>query len=519
MSPPRRVVVVGAGVAGLVAAVTLAHAGLDVTVLERAAQPGGKLRQLRSGSVGVDAGPTVFTLRPWFEAMFDGWGESLAACLPLQPLPILARHAWSDGAVLDLHADAARTEDAIGRFAGLQDARRYADFRARCHRIFRTLEQPFMRASRPGPLGLAWRCGLAGLPALAGIAPLQRLAPALAASFGDARLRQLFGRYATYCGSSPALAPATLMLVADAEAQGVWQVAGGMRALATVLVRLAEARGARVRCASEVSRITVENRRVTGVQLSDGEWLHADAVVFNGDVASLGEGLLGAAVRKAVRPSREHARSLSAVTWTGCAEAGGLPLEHHNVFFADDAAAEFDDVFARGRLPDRPTVYLCAQDRPARGRVDAAAGPVERLLMLVNAPAARCGAPPTIQEIERCEKVIKAHLQRCGLRLRWETTNVQRTTPADFARLFPGTGGALYGQPTHGWRASFRRPGATTAIQGLVLAGGSVHPGPGLPMVATSGLIAAQALLGKPASRISTAALRPTATPGGISTR
>ena len=517
MSAGQPVVVVGAGIGGLTAAATLAHAGRRVLVLERAAQVGGKLRTLPAGGARVDAGPTVFTLGTWFEDLFAGWGESLPAQLSLQPLEVLARHAWADGPSLDLLADRAAAAQAIGRFAGPAEARRYLDFCARAGRIFRTLEPTFMRAPRPGPLSLAWRCGWRGLPGLLQIAPFARLSRELARHFEHPRLRQLFGRYATYCGSSPALAPATLMLVAHAEQQGVWRLRGGMTALASAVQRVAEARGARVRCGAHVQRIQVRDGRVRGVELADGEVLPAEAVVFNGDAGALAQGLLGEPARAAVSSRVGGTRSLSALTWTGQAATDGFALAHHNVFFADPAARpdEFDDVFGHARLPRAPTVYICAQDRHADGDAPS----LERLMVLVNAPACRSGQALGMQEIETCERIVRAHLRRCGLRLRWDPCTVRRTTPADFEALFPGSGGALYGPATHGWRSSFQRPGATTAIRGLVLAGGSVHPGPGLPMAATSGLLAAQALLASTASRDSIARSRATAMPGGISTR
>ena len=516
----QAVVVVGAGMAGLVAAALLAHAGRRVTLLERAASVGGKLRTQVAGDRVLDAGPTVFTLKPWFEALFEQLGESLDAHVTPRPLPVLARHAWSDGARLDLLPDAAATAAAIGDFAGADEARRYLAFCARSERIFRTLEAVHMRAPRPQPWSLAWRAlqaqGWRGVTALAGIAPFARLMDELSRQFRDARLRQLFGRYATYCGASPYAAPATLMLVAHAERAGVWRIEGGMHRLAQALAGIAVARGATLRCNATVARLLVDGGRVRGVELADGERLAAGTVVWNGDAAALARGLAGDAARRAVPAEAARApRSLSALTWTGLAEAQGFALDHHNVFFSDDGAAEFDDVFGAGRLPSQPTVYVCAQDRGG----GAPPGGPERVFWLVNAPPTADGRGLARKEIERCERLSLIHLRRCGLRLRWMLPTVNRTTPADFEQMFPGSGGALYGRATHGWSASFRRPGSSTKIPGLWLAGGSVHPGPGLPMAATSGWLAARSILAARPSRTSIFASSPTAMPGGTSTR
>ena len=367
-----------------------------------------------------------------------------------------------------------------------------------------------MRASRPNPFSLATRVGLFDMPRLMAISPFETLWGALESHFHDPRLRQLFGRYATYCGSSPFLAPATLMLVAEVERRGVWYVEGGMRRLADALRTVAEHAGARFQFGAEVERIVVEGGRATGVKLRGGERFDADAVVFNGDASALGEGLLGDAARGAAPQTPPDRRSLSAVTLVGVGEAKGFPLLRHNVFFGGDYAQEFEAIFKRGRLPAEPTTYVCASDREDEAKETSGE---ERLFVLVNAPAD--GARTlSAEEIQSCETAAVNLMRRCGLRIDWK--EVRRTTPWDFARLFPATGGALYGPASHNWRTSFRRPAARSALPGLYLAGGSVHPGPGVPMAALSGRQAAQTLISDLAS---TRRFVPAAMSGGTSMR
>jgi 1-hydroxycarotenoid 3,4-desaturase len=435
-------------------------------------------------------------MRSVFDALFAAAGASFDTYVRLQPAVVLARHAWPDGAQLDLFADPARSAAAIGAFAGAAEARRFLAFCERARRVYQTLDATFIRAARPNPIELTHRVGLARLGDLWRISPFATLWRALGEYFHDPRLRQLFGRYATYCGSSPFLAPATLMLVAHVEQDGVWLVEGGMHRLAVALAALAGSRGAQLRFGVPVERVLLEAGRAAGVQLSGGERIDADAVVFNGDVAALGAGLLGIEAMGAVPPVPADARSLSALTWTMTAQAQGFALSRHNVFFCADYAAEFRDVFEHGRLPQEPTVYICAQDRGAAGDAPASTpfSGGERLLMLVNAPASGDRHAFDAAEVDACEQRTHALLARCGLHLHG-TEPATRTTPADFNRRFPGTGGALYGQASHGWRASFSRPGARSAIPRLYLAGGSVHPGPGVPMAALSGRQAAASVL------------------------
>jgi len=489
----ERVIIVGAGVAGLSAAVGLAAAGADVLVCERAASPGGKMREIPVGDVRVDGGPTVLTMRWALEAVFAQAGTTLDEHLVLHPADVLARHAWTDGARLDLHADRRRSEESIGELAGPAEARRYREFCERAARTYRTLEQTFLRASRPSPVGLVGRAGLRGLPDLLAIRPFATLWDALGAHFRDPRLRQLFGRYATYCGSSPFTAPATLMLVAHVEQEGVWMVEGGMHRLARALAEVAAARGARLRYHAEVAEVLVAGGRAAGVRLANGERIDAEAVIVNADPAAVAGGLFGSGLRGAVRALPSEARSLSAVTWALHARTEGFPLLRHNVFFSTDYAAEFDAIFRAGRLPHEPTVYVCAQDRDDRERADD--GVPHRLLCLVNAPATGDRNAFEAAQIAAAESRTFGLLARCGLNVERDPARAVVTTPADFHGLFPATGGALYGAASHGWRATFRRPGTRTAIDGLYLAGGATHPGPGVPMAALSGQLAVESVL------------------------
>ncbi len=505
-----KAIVIGAGVGGLASAALLAAHGLDVTVLESASAPGGKMRQVAAGDALVDGGPTVFTMRDVFDGIFETCGASLDDYLTLKPATTLARHAWGDDR-LDLFADRNASADAIGDFAGADNARGYRAFCAEAEQIFTSLDRPYMRSQRGSPMMLAWKMGLANPRDLFTKRPFETLWKALGDHFSDPRLRQLFGRYSTYCGSSPFQCPATLMLIAHVEASGVWFLDGGMHALARALERLATERGATFRYDTPVREILVDHGRASGVVLADGERVMAGSVVCNADPAALADGRFGAAVSSAVPGMLPSRRSLGAMVWTAHATTSGFPLHHHNVFFSSDYPAEFADL-ASGRLPGTPTVYVCAQDRDDAGQVPD--GP-ERLQILVNAPAIGDGPGFTQAEIDQCQARMLESLRAAGLSVDLPPSATTLTTPVGFEALFPSTGGALYGPASHGWAASFRRPAARTAIPGLYCAGGSTHPGAGVPMAALSGGLAVDILL---RDRASTSRSMQTAMPGGIST-
>ncbi len=489
----RPVVVVGAGVAGLAAALDLANRGVPVLVLEGADRPGGKMRRAALGTQSFDAGPTVLTMRWVFEELFADAGFSFADRVATQPARILARHAWPGTERLDLHADAAQSADAIARLAGPDEGRRFLRFCAEARATYRALEHDFIRAQRPSMPGLVGRIGKRRMADLLVIRPFETLWRALGRHFRDPRLQQLFGRYATYCGSSPFNAPATLMLVAHVEQDGVWLVEPGMFGLAQALEMAGRTRGARFRYQSTVQEILTDADGVCAVTLASGERIEASAVVANADSAALAQGRLGAAAARAVAGCKGLERSLSAITWLLSAPTEGFPLLRHNVFFSADYADEFDALFNRRRLPSDPTIYVCAQDRGAMPGDDASRGS-ERLFCLINAPADG-DRPRATPDVAGSPGRIFGLLERFGLRVDRQAASVQQTTPEAFERQYPGTGGALYGSASHGWRASFQRHGATSAIPGLFLAGGSVHPGPGVPMAALSGRLAAQQVL------------------------
>ncbi|AHF04707.1 CrtD protein [Marichromatium purpuratum 984] len=488
----KRILVIGAGMGGLTAALKLAVNGLDVAVIERGDRPGGKLREQQANGQSFYTGPTVLTM-PWvFEDIFAEAGADLHERVKLHKADILARHAWSEDERLDLFSDHERTAQAIAEFAGGTEADAFRRFARDSERVFSALYGPFMRSSQPTPISIFGRFGWRGMGELARIKAVFTLWQALSSYFKDERLRQLFGRYSTYVGASPYQAPATLMLVTDVERRGVYAVDGGIHNLPEAVAKLAEERGVKFRFGENVSEVLVENGRARGVLLDNGERLEADAVVYNGDAAALGAGMFGKAASKAVAKVAPRKRSHSVVTWNLVAKPKGFPLQYHNVFFPRDYKLEFRQVFDDLTLPSEPSVYICAQDRgnpEAPEPTDA-----ERLLVMVNAPARGDTQVLPEADIRTCEARVMELLEHCGLTFE-DSQEVAVTTPAYFDRTYPGSGGAVFGRVTHGLFGSFDRAKAETRVPGLFMAGGSVHPGAGIPMASISGRLAAFSLL------------------------
>lgn len=468
---------------GLVAAIELAALGLSVTLLEKEAELGGKMRAIELDGRPIDVGPTVLTMRWVFDELFATKHRAIEDYVTLEPLEILARHVWPDGSRLDLFADLARSEEAIGVLSGSHDAAAFRAFMRHAARTYQTVEGAFLRSQKPTVSSLARGLGAQGLRALAHLDAHRSMWSALSRQFRDPRLVQLFARYATYVGGSPFETPATFNLIAHVEATGVSRVRGGMVNLAEALGRLASELGVVTRTEATVTRMTRRADAVTGCILASGERFAADAIVWDGDAGALACGVLDEP--RAARWSREpDARSLSAFTMAIVGDVAGFPLAHHNVCFSADYQREFREIFEWGRAPEQPTVYICAPDHGA--------GDAQRLFLIVNAPANGAAEDHwSEREKERCATSAFRVMQQAGLSIRPQ--RMVTMTPVDFARRYPGSGGAIYGErPTA--LSMFERPGARTQWKGLYLTGGTTHPGPGVPMAALSGKLVARAI-------------------------
>jgi 1-hydroxycarotenoid 3,4-desaturase len=498
-SPPsgaRHIIIVGAGVGGLAAAVRLLAAGYRVTILERLARPGGKMRQIAIGDKLFDGGPSVLTL-PWvLDDLCAAAGVKTADLITLSPLEPLCRHFFADGTKLDLFADQpgladdrawARSAGEISRVIGTRAAEQYGRFRRHAAVIYRAVERPFMRSPLPShPLGFVWQNRITDVQALCHF-------------FDDERLRMLFARYATYSGADPFSAPATLSVIPHVElAFGVQAVQGGMYRVAEALTELVLRLGGTVRTQAEVERIELDAQesRVLSVEVA-GERLPADCVIVNTDVAQLHARLLsgtrrGARLGKqvdALPPSLSAYLNLCVAT-----DAGDLPLLHHNVFFSSDYRREFAELGSRP--PTDPTVYLCNPDFSQA---------TQRWFFLTNAPSLPIsgdgGWQWTAERRRECRQRVIDKLGRHGIDFTSRVVGPSGSggsqtgaevdvTPRDFADLFPCSRGALYGAAASSRMAAFKRPpNRVPGIANLFCVGGSTHPGAGVPMVMLSAQI------------------------------
>jgi phytoene desaturase len=478
-------IVIGGGLGGLAAAITLAAAGRSVSIVEQLDRVGGKLNLVEVAGFSFDTGPSLLTM-PWvLRELFATAGTSLEAELTIEPVDPLCRYVWSDGSVFDMTPQLPRLAAEIARIEPA-DVAGFSRFLGYTAQIYDAVAEPFL--ARPFR-GLRDMVNQRMLRDSLRIDPLRTVDQSLRTFFRSPRLRQVFGRYATYNGSSPFRAPATFNLISYVElTQGGWHVRGGMYQITRALERTARRLGVSIHTGVAVSRIVERDGAVAGVQLADGSSIAARTIVANVDPRIVAERLRAT---PQPRPAGELSYS-GFVLMLGVRGTDPL-LRHHTIFFSDDYRREFDAIVGRGVPAEDPTVYVCA---PSVSDPSVAPPDHSNLFILVNAPhSGQYARWPA--EAARYRELVLDRLERNGLAgLRGRIVVERMLTPHDLEQRYAAPGGAIYGLASNTPFAAFLRPAQRSAgLRGLYFAGGGTHPGGGIPLVLLSGRAAAQHLL------------------------
>ncbi|MDG2474524.1 MAG: phytoene desaturase family protein [Paracoccaceae bacterium] len=486
----NKIVVVGAGIGGLASTLELAHQGHEIEVFETHGMPGGKMRTIDSPSGMIDAGPTVLTLKHIFEKLFADVGEDINKHLQLSKDPVLARHFWPDGTKLDLSSDAEENYKTIKAFGGQRSLNEFKKFNKLTRCLYESFDFPILQNPKPSITNTILQTSHQSLNFLPALLPGRTLANLVNSHFTDIRLRQLFSRYATYVGGSPFNSPAILSLIWQAESRGVWRIIGGMHKLARKIHDLAKSRGAKFNFNTSVSEILITKQKVEGVRLSNGKEILCNSLIFNGDPNAIFRGFLGQDIRKVVAHKNVKNRSLSAYVWTFSAKPSRSDLVHHNVFFNKKYKSEFTDI-SSGTIPKDPALYVCAQNLDDPNKSNSTI----KFEIIMNASPVTSKNFNEEEEFKICQEITFGNLNKMGLTFNPIPSTEALTTPQKFNKLFPASNGSLYGLSPQNFMTTFKRPQARTKVRGLYLAGGGVHPGPGIPMALLSGRHAAAAIM------------------------
>lgn len=478
------ILILGAGIGGLSAAIRLAAKGHKVIILEKNSTVGGKMSEVRAAGFRWDTGPSVLTMRHVFEDLFQAAGRQLEDYVALLPVEPLTRYHWADGVRLDLSRDLYLTAQQISALSskGTEDYLTFLSKAARLHRI----TAPVFTYGPPPSLASLRHIHLKDA---LHVDPIHTLQWYIERNVHEPHLRQLLGRFATYVGASPYLAPATLAVIAHVElTEGVWYPQGGMYAIARAYERLALELGVEIRLDCRVQEIHVSGQRVSGVVLENGENLSAHTIISNLDVTTTYSLLPSKRARQRLKNLQEKPVSCSGVILLLGIEGNHLQLAHHNIFFSSDYRQEFHQIFNENRLPEDPTVYLCITSKTDPSHAPAGC---ENWFVMVNSPALPIKANAPDLGDEEMAAYILSRLARFDLDVRGRIRYQRVLTPRNIEQ---GTGayrGALYGISFNDRFAPFKRPHNRSEIQGLYFVGGTTHPGGGIPLVTLSGKLVA----------------------------
>ena len=486
MKHGKRAAIIGAGLGGIAVALRLAARGWAVDVYEQNHAPGGKMNRWTTNGFRFDTGPSLITMPHIFEELFQAADLRLADYLELQQMVGLTDYHFDDGARF---SHSSQLPDWLSTVRRLEegDDTGFLNFMALGARLFKVSEAAFFRKPPFGRPKLADLRNMRDLPLRFGWGNYNRT---ICHFFRSPYLRRMFNRYATYVGSSPYHAPATLTVIPYIEqAFGGWHVRGGLYRLVEVLCERAAQFGVEFHTDCRVEAITQHAGRATGVALAHGPAIEADAVIMNGD-ASMAPVLLG---RDGAVPLAKRDRSLSGLFFLYALKRSLPDQPHHQVFFSADYRTEFQQLFAERRFPDDPTVYVNMPSRSDRSMVP---GEGEVLFIMANAPASD---RDTWDEpmIENARQRVLARLRKSGFP-EFESQVAAATvwTPKRIAHQYGMPGGAIYGQASHGWRGAFLRPpNKDRHTAGLYYVGGSTHPGGGTPTVLMSAEITSKLIL------------------------
>ncbi|MEU6559829.1 phytoene desaturase family protein [Nocardia nova] len=478
------VVVVGAGLAGLSAALHLAGRGRTVTLVEREQLPGGRAGRADIGGYHLDTGPTVLTMPEVLDDVFAAVGEQTRDRLVLRPVTPAYRAHFADGRQLEVHSDRDRMAEAVTEFAGSDQAAGYLRLRRWLERLYRAEFDGFISANMDSPLSLS-PVSLARLAALGGFRRWDR---AVAEYIGDADLRRVFTFQSLYAGVAPTRALAAYAVIAYMDTVGgVYFPAGGMRALPEALAAAARAAGVRMRYGRTVTSLDRSGSRVRAVITDTGERIPCDALVLTTELADTYRLL----AHRSHRPVGPTAAPSAMILHVACA---AIPeLAHHSLLFGRAWNAAFRDIITHGRVMDDPSLLLT---RPTAS--DPALAPAGRDLLYILVPVPNLVRGPINWDRfapTYAEEILATVRNRLPIPIR-DAQLLHTTTPADWARQGLTDGSPFALAHTLSQTGPFRPANMIRGLDNVVLAGGSTVPGVGIPPVLISGRLAADRITG-----------------------
>lgn len=484
--PTNHVVIVGAGLAGLSAALRLAGAGRSVTVIERESVPGGRNGLLRKSGYAFDTGPTVLTMPSLIAEAFACVGEEMSDWLELKPVSPLYRAFYHDGSQIDVHADTKQMESEIAAKISASEAagyRRYVEF---VTKLYKYEMNDFIDRNIDSPLNLLTP-NLARLVALGGF---RRLAPKVNQYLKDPRLQKVYSFQAMYAGVSPQQALAIYAVIAYMDSvNGVFFPKGGMHALPRALAGAAEKHGVIFKYSTTATTIEHSNGRARAVITDNGERIECDALILNPDLPIAWRELLGRVPKKVQRLKY----SPSCVTLLLGSTKSYSHLAHHNIHFGKSWNGVFDELINKKVLMTDPSILVTV---PSLDDPELAPPGKNSYYVLFPTPNLDAKIDWNTQAAPYREKMFKTLEQRGYTDFSKSIEVETMTTPLDWQKQGMERGAPFASAHTFFQTGPFRPRNLAKGFENIVFAGSGTQPGVGVPMVLISGRLAAERIVG-----------------------
>jgi phytoene desaturase len=488
--PQQKAVIIGAGVAGIATAIRLAVKGYTVEVYEANSYPGGKLSEIEQGGYRFDAGPSLFTMPQYVDELFTLAGKNPADYFTCQKLDVVCQYFYEDGTRINAYADTKKFAEEIDNKTG-EPAAAIIKHLANSRDIYSITNHVFLeRSLHRLKTYLRWDT-LRSILRFPKIDPFRTMHKANANGFKDNRVVQLFDRYATYNGSNPYQAPATLNVIPHLEHHfGAYFPGKGMYSITQSLVKLAEELGVSFRYNHTVDEIVVINGLAKGIR-AKGKNILADVVVSNMDVWFTYNRLLSKYPQLHPTKTLNQERSSSALIFYWGIKKQFPELELHNIFFSADYKAEFEHIWKQQDIDYDPTVYL---NISTKLKPDDAPEGCENWFVMINAPANNGQEWDTL--IADARKNIIAKLSRLlGEAITPLIVNESTLDPRSIESKTSSYKGSIYGTSSNNQFAAFlRHANQSSKVRGLYFCGGSVHPGGGIPLCLLSAKIVSEVI-------------------------
>jgi len=494
----KKVLVIGGGLGALSGAIRLARMGFNVQLFERNDRLGGKMGEVSLGPYRFDTGPSLLTMDFVADDLFNFAGFSRSEFLEFLPIDPICRYFFPDSSVMDTSSNTENMLAAIYALSPLE-AEAYKKYIAYCEKIYNLTADIFLFTPIHELRKLIEKGNLSILLRLYQMDPFRSFHKGVSRFFSDPRLVQLFDRYATYNGSDPFQAPATLNIISYVEYKlGAYYVRGGMYRLVYAMEEIAKRLGVEILKSTSVEKILWSDRKVKGV-IANGEEFLADYVLCGADVVVAYSSLIdGFPYRK--RKLDKFEPSLSGMVFLWGVGKKHPELKHHNIVFSSDYRHEFRQIFKELRVPDDPTIYISITSKtdpnhaPENG---------ENWFVLLNMPYLTSNQDASFwdDEVDRMRNTVFDRLKGTGIDISRYIEAEKVITPLDFLHNYASNRGSIYGISSNSRSMAFRRhANRDRNIKGLYFTGGSVHPGGGIPLVMLSGKMAAE-LIGEDANR------------------